>query len=181
MGGSLTEEEIIPYLSWENYKNIKNFVETGTYKADTTIMASNLFKYVYTTEIVPLLYENSKKLAEEKKINNITFLLGDSVELLKDITPKVLEGAVFFLDAHQSGSDTSNNGIDHVPLFKELNIILSHKLGPSIFIVDDFRLFSKFWDWDGISTESILEKFKISNHNIDTYFVSNDRFFIFTK
>ena len=77
---------------------------------------------------------SARKKAVEQKVTNVEFLLGDSIELLKEITPKVLEGAVFFLDVHQSGGDISNNGKNHVPLLQELDVILSHKVKPSIYI-----------------------------------------------
>lgn len=181
MGGSLTYNELIEYLEMKEYKHIKNFVETGTYKADTTLMVSKHFKNVYTTEIVPALHNQSKERARQAGIENITFLLGDSVELLKDITPRVVQGAVFFLDAHQSGGDTSNNGKNHVPLFQELDVILSNKVGPSIYIVDDLRLFDKFWDWVGITPATILAKFAEHGHNVSKSFAKNDRYYVFTE
>lgn len=181
MGGSLKFEEFSPYLKWGSYKNIKSFVETGTYKAETTLMVAKHFETVYTTEIVPELHNISKKKAVEQKVTNVEFLLGDSVELLKEITPKVLEGAVFFLDAHQSGGDTSNNGKNHVPLLQELDVILSHKVKPSIYIVDDLRLFDRYWDWKGITIDTIVDKFAEHGHNIDSYFISNDRFYVLTR
>jgi hypothetical protein len=181
MGGSLTYDELFTYLSWKQYKNIKNFIETGTYKGATTLMAAKKFDKVYTTEIVPALHEYSKNIAVKEGVTNIEFMLGDSVELLKLICPQVLDGGVFFLDAHQSGGDTSNNGKNHVPLFQELDVILSHKIAPSIYIVDDLRLFDKFWDWAGITPETIVNKFKEHGHEVDSYFSQNDRFYVLTK
>ena len=61
-------------------------------------MVSKHFLSVYTTEIVPALYNQSKERARQEGVENITFLLGDSVEMLKEITPRVAQGAVFFLD-----------------------------------------------------------------------------------
>lgn len=69
----------------KEYKHIKNFVETGTYKADTILMVSKHFLSVYTTEIVPALYNQSKERARQEGVEHITFLLGDSVELLKEL------------------------------------------------------------------------------------------------
>lgn len=184
MGGSLEYKEISDFMSLKQYKKIKNFVETGTYKAETTLMAAEKFKHVYTTEIVPALHNESKAKASSKGVKNVSFLLGDSVELLKEIVPKVLDGAVFFLDAHQSGCDTSNNGKNHVPLFQELDVILSsydgRTVGPSIFIIDDLRLFDKYWDWEGINTKTIVQKFRDCGHNIGCFFSQQDRFYVMT-
>ena len=179
MGGSLQFEEIWDVIGRRpEYKDIKNFVETGTYKGDTTLMASEHFSKVYTTEIVPALHEGSRKRAEEKGVKNITFLLGDSVKLLSEIMPNVSEGAVFFLDAHQSGGDTSNNG-KNVPIYEELDTILSFPLGKSLFIIDDVRLWKqRCWDWNHISGSQIVKKLIEKGRKVLAYFEKNDRFFI---
>jgi hypothetical protein len=185
MGGSLKETEIINCIKQidPKYKNIKNFVETGTYKADSTIMASKHFENVYTIEIFEQLYEESKTRAKNEGITNITFYLGDSLDKLKEITPKVLDGAVFFIDAHISGHDSGWNGTTRVPIFEELDIILSNPdLGPSVFIVDDLRLWKtiKAWDWAHITNESIIQKFKDKNIKVSLQFENDDRFYVFT-
>jgi hypothetical protein len=179
MGGSLEFEEITDSIGLRpEYLSIRNFVETGTYKGDTSIMASKHFHNVYTTEIVPALHEESKKKAEEAGVKNITFLLGDSVKLLGEIMPKVSEGAVFFLDAHQSGGDTSNNG-KNVPLYEELDVILSFPLGKSLFIIDDVRLWKqKCWDWAHITNTELVKRFSDKGRKVHSYFEKNDRFFI---
>lgn len=51
-------------------------------------MTAKHFENVYTTEIVPVLHNESKAKTEKAGLENITFLLGDSVELLKTITPQ---------------------------------------------------------------------------------------------
>ena len=173
MGGSLKYEEI---TSATNTK-FSNFVETGTYKAETTLMASEHFSAVYTIEIVKELYEYSKHKAQQASKNNITFYLGDSITHLPSIIPKVLDGAVFFIDAHQSGADTSNNG-KHVPLLDELKIILSHRIGKSLFIFDDVRFWidgdKTAWDWIGISTQGIINEFFVHNYHVEKFFIKND-------
>ena len=182
MGGSLEYNEVKAILQKPIYKNITNFVETGTYKGDTSLMASKYFANVYTMEINEDLYKESKLKAENQNINNIHFYLGDSTELLQVITPKLLDdGAVFFIDAHISGSDSSYNGKQLVPLYEELSIILTHILPPSIFIIDDVRLFNKFDDWKNITTEGVLEIFKSFGYSIKSAYTKNDRLFILTK
>lgn len=184
MGGNLEESELIYIQQIDpKYNNIKNFVETGTYKADSTVIAAKYFENVYTIEIFEQLYEESKTRAQNENITNITFYLGDSLNKLKEIMPKVLDGAVFFIDAHISGGDSSWNGINRVPMFEELDIILSNStLGPSVFIIDDLRLWkNKVWDWVHITNELIIEKFKDNNIDVKLYFDKNDRFYIFTN
>ena len=183
MGGSIKENQItnIKQVGLK-YKNIKNFVETGTYKADSTILASKHFEHVYTIEIFEKLYQESKKRAENEGVTNIDFHLGDSLDKLREIVPKVLDGAVFFIDAHISGGDSGWNGKIRVPLFEELDIILNQSLGPSVFIVDDLRLWKdiKAWDWIHVTNEGILQKFKDKKIKVHFSFEADDRFYIFT-
>jgi hypothetical protein len=182
MGGSLKYDELIESFGIELHK-IKYFVESGTYKGTSTLMASDHFEHVYTMEIVPNLYKESCERATDAGVTNITFALGDSVKLLETIVPKVLSGAVFFLDGHQSGPDTSNNG-KNVPLLEELEVILRHNLGPSLFILDDLRFWKgkekQAWDWD-FDTTVVLNKFIDHKYNIKAFFESNDRFWISTS
>jgi hypothetical protein len=185
MGGSLQYEEILEiYRKYPAFKKITSFVETGTYKGDTSLMAAKYFEKVFTMEIVEELYLGSKERATREGVTNITFYLGDSLDNLPKILPQIKEGAVFFIDAHQSGPDTSNNKKQLVPLFEELDIILTQELGPSLFIFDDVRFWKyqsqSAWDWAHISDKKILERFGHHDKDIIDFFISNDRFFVLT-
>jgi hypothetical protein len=193
MGGSLTENEI---LTIKKYKpsQIKTFIETGTYKADTTILASKHFEQVHTTEIYEPLYNESKKRAQNENITNITFHLGDSATLLNEILEKIKDenkenkiGFVFFIDAHISGNDSGWNSKVRVPLIDELEVILkySDKLGPSVFIFDDVRFWkgqtNEAWDWSHITPQIIMKHLIDKDIDINSFYEKNDRFFIFTN
>ena len=185
MGGSLTYDEIHNATKGRKHSYIKNFVETGTYMADTTLLAAKHYDNVFTTEIDTRRYEQSKKRAEDEGVTNIDFLFGDSIELLETIAPQVTDGAIFFIDAHISGSDSGWNGKIRVPLMEELSVILKHKIGPSVFILDDIRFWKghekEAWDWSDISTEKVVKLFIDNGYDIATYYESNDRFFVLTN
>ena len=180
MGGSLELNELLEIKHFGD-NIITNFVETGTYKAATTIMASTIFPHVFSTEIDANLYKEA--VTKCCDIPNINLLFGDSLDMLKIILPNVTNGCVFFLDAHISGHDSSWNGTDRVPLMQELDIILSHKLSSSIFILDDVRFWKEqeieAWDWGHVDTSSILDKFKSNGYSVVNSYIKNDRFFVF--
>lgn len=184
MGGSLTEDELLYlYKLYPNTKQIQTFVETGTYKGNTCISLSRYFNDIYTIEIVENLYNEARQNAKEAKVNNIKFYLGDSLSVLKEIAPAYKFGAIFFIDAHQSGPDTSNNGIIHVPLLMELDIMLSSNIDKHcVFIFDDLRFFDddaqKPWDWSHISVKNILEKFEQYGYDIIDDYSYNDKFYV---
>ena len=183
MGGSLKQEELTDIKNRGSpYNNIKNFVETGTYKADSTLIAAKEYENVYTIEIYEPLYQESKNRAASEGVTNIHFYLGDSVEKINEIMPSVVEGAVFFIDAHISGGDSGWNGKTRVPLIEELDIILSYSIGPSVFIFDDLRLWKdRVWDWAHITNEYIVEKFRNKNIKLLCFFEKDDRFYVYTK
>lgn len=183
MGGSLTETEIEQIRnSHARYRGIQNFVETGTYDGDTAILASRLFNTVYTVEVFPTLHNGAKQRANLLGITNINFLLGDSTKHLSELSTLVKTGAIYFLDGHYSGDGTGWNGDKYVPLYEELDAVLSTpNLGPTVFIIDDVRLWTTQADpyWSHITTTGILEEFKKHNYTILSYFIKNDRLVIF--
>jgi hypothetical protein len=184
MGGSLTFEEILKAckkaksMSGWNHE-LKNFIETGTYKGDTTCMAAKSYNQVYTVEIFEPLYQEAKERARREGLDNINFYLGDSLVKLEEIAPLVKEGGVFFIDAHISGHDSSWNHSERVPLIHEIEIILKSLEGPSLFIVDDARLWlNEVWDWSHVTNDRICSLF---GDKISTSFIKNDRFYVFTN
>ena len=182
MAGPLTEDEIQEILRLFP-KYVKYFVETGTYKADTTILASKIFEKVFTMEIVELLYKNCVQRVDSLEIKNIDLYHGDSLKRLPEIASSLEESTLFFLDAHQSGGDTSNNGIQ-VPLYEEITAIVTNrnkKVESDIFVVDDLRLFDAYWDWKGITEEGILNKFKELKCQPYIGFPRNDRYIVYCK
>jgi hypothetical protein len=182
MGGSLTPDEFAD-LKNGPYAAIKYFVETGTYKADTTLLVAPLYEHVYSTEIHEGLHDAAIQRVADAGVTNITLLLGDSATLMQEIMPKVREGAVYFLDAHISGADSSWNGQDRVPVMLELDAILEHKIGPSVFIIDDLRFWTtqKAWDWSHVSNRNIVKKFKDRGIKVSSFYENNDRFYVFTE
>lgn len=182
MGGHLPEEECTELLriAKTTPTEFKHFVETGTYKADTTLMASRLFENVHTIEIVHQLYTDAVERC--KDASNVHLHNGDTLAILPQLIETVITGpTVWFLDAHQSGHDTSNNG-KCVPLLEELECILPRLQDPlNLFIIDDVRLFSKYWDWEGINLQTIEAVFEQHKKQVQLKFVKDDRFVILVK
>lgn len=175
MGGHLLIKELreIFTLARQNPDQYKNFVETGTYHGDTTREAEKLFPNVYTIEINETLYSETKPTLKHQT----HAYLGDSLKILPTLVEQLYGPTVWFLDAHQSGYDTSNNG-KNVPLLEELDIILNRSGKCSqLLIIDDVRLFSNAWDWAGITTNKIVELCE-KKRKVVSNFVFNDRFIV---
>ena len=115
--------------------NITNFVETGTFKGNTTIWAASIFKKVYTIEI-----NEAFSIAASKRPDatpNIEFIVGDSKEVMLSLIDRLDGCTMFWLDGHwcmdAGGKD------DECPLIGELQAI--SKKQDSVILIDDARCF----------------------------------------
>ncbi len=116
---------------------VKTFVETGTNRADTTVWASGEFEKVITVEGFEPLYQEAVNNFGERK--NITFLLGDSRDHIRDLSNTITEPAIFWLDAHWCGEHTFGSS-DECPVMDELQALIRSAV-PHFILIDDARLF----------------------------------------
>lgn len=121
----------IPQSTW---------VETGTFKGDTTIFLSKLAKHIFTIEPDLKLYDNAKLRFSNHP--NIT-AINDISEIALPLILKTISGPVcFWLDGHHSGEGTFA-GPNDTPILFELRAIaeqISNFSGVRVFI-DDVRCF----------------------------------------
>lgn len=118
--------------------DLKHFVETGTYKGNTSAWASKIFEKVSTIELSKILYEQNLK--KYKTIKNVNFIMGSSDEKLSEIIKEnPNEEMIFWLDAHPCGGDTAGENIPW-PVISEIEVI--NELTEDAFIfIDDVRFF----------------------------------------
>jgi hypothetical protein len=117
--------------------NIKvpNFVETGTYKGNTSIWASAYFEKVYTIEISPEFSEAASKRPDAGP--NIKFITGDSKNEMPKLMKELIGPTLFWLDGHWC---MNAGGKEHeCPLLDELSAIIQKQ--DSIILIDDARCF----------------------------------------
>jgi hypothetical protein len=116
---------------------VRYFVETGTYRGDTSEWAASLFEIVITIEGSPALHKEAQQRLS--LLGNVECRCGDSRSLI----PKILkdinsERALFWLDAHWMpdcfGSDSE------CPLIDEIKFIRASG-AQHIILIDDARLF----------------------------------------
>jgi hypothetical protein len=103
--------------------DLKNFVETGTYHGDTSLLMSRYFNSVYTCDI-----QDHPKAIEFFISPNINFTCVDSREFLKRTLPLVKQHSLFFLDAHW---------YEDWPIKEELRLIFNSCDTPVV-VIDDF-------------------------------------------
>lgn len=108
--------------------NIKNIVETGTYKGYSTKEFAKMVENVYTIESNKKFYSIYGK--NLKGIKNIQRFLGSSPKVMHKILPKLEGKTLFFLDAHLG---------NYWPILDELEEISKIKtLSDSVIVIHDF-------------------------------------------
>ncbi|MBS2027837.1 MAG: hypothetical protein JST54_08050 [Deltaproteobacteria bacterium] len=121
-----------------NAFKVETFVETGTFRGQTTEWASGIFSKVYSVEAQPEIY--AQTTARLSARTNITIRNTDTRSFLRELVPTLKGPAVFWLDAHWCGSAETHGSQDECPLTDELRFIGESPLAHFVF-VDDARLF----------------------------------------
>lgn len=117
---------------------IKNIVETGTFKGDTTKEFSKMVDVVYTIESKKEFYlEAKEKLI---KLKNVRGFFGSSPTILRKILPKIKGRTLFFLDAHWRYPWPIINEL------KEISKVPSFK--NSVIVIHDFYVPGKDFGYD---------------------------------
>lgn len=126
---------------------LNTFVETGT---GTGLGLESIIPYgfsaMYSCEIVPELYEKSRKRLQH---NHINLYCLKSVDFLTQILPSIEDNILFWLDAHLPGVDfgmnhTVDSKTDILPLESELKIICElRKDFYDVILIDDARFYQR--------------------------------------
>lgn len=154
-GKRMPPPHLIKQLAIKNEKDVSGYnilVETGTYLGDMVEVQKHVFEKVYSIELGVELYSNAVQKFEADK--NVFILQGDSSVVLKELMPKILEPAIFWLDGHYSAGITAR-GEKECPIFEELTAIFGAKELNHIILIDDARLFNGTNDYPSI--EELVE------------------------
>lgn len=125
---------------------MKFFVETGTYKGDTTkaMLMSGLFDEIHTIETYEDRYERAKRRFQGHP--SVHCWHGDSGKMMPQILDYIAGPCLFWLDAHHSGKQIARTpGLIDTPLMSELAYVLEHQFAEQhVILVDDARYFEQF-------------------------------------
>ena len=126
--------------------NVPFLVETGTASGDSAVVATTLFKRIWTIELI------EGRVDYRTGNGGIHYMTGDSSQILPEVikTLQQLKGerplteekqwVVFYLDAHYSDDVPNETGYPECPLIAEINAVAEYGY-ESIIIIDDARLF----------------------------------------
>lgn len=117
------------------------WVETGTYRGETTALLARVARRVVSLEPAPALH--AAAVARFANTPNVQILNATSEQAFGTLLP-TLEGPVcFWLDGHFSGGPTFK-GPNDTPVLHELDVIATQlaRWPQAVVLVDDLRLFT---------------------------------------
>ncbi len=122
---------------------IQVFVETGTWKAATTVWAANHFRQVITIEANAVRHQRAIT-NYATKYNDVIWIHGDSKLMLAGALEAVDEPVIFWLDAHEPKAHGPERGLVEAvtenPVLDEIAIINQHPYAADhVIMVDDVR------------------------------------------
>jgi hypothetical protein len=136
-------------LALKDAFNISAFIETGTWKAQTTKWASENFQKVYSIEIDEGYHNRAKGLGIKAE-----FILGSSADELPKIVKRLKKPAIFWLDAH--ACKDQHTLTDPCPLITELAAIKKSGL-KHLLLIDDAKYFIERHPIDPLQWPSLEE------------------------
>tara|TARA_S200000501_G_scaffold290196_1_gene275153 strand:+ start:3460 stop:4098 length:639 start_codon:yes stop_codon:yes gene_type:complete len=170
-----------------DFYNIKNFVETGTGKAEVvqTVVEADDTLNIHTIEVIPEIFNKNK--INFSYLKDVNWHLGTSFDILPQILPNLKGVALFWMDAHFPGADfgLSSYGDEkdddkRLPLKKELETIVENRdTTNDVFVIDDLRIYedgpfeSGNWDerskYGGDGIEFIEKLFDETHYIVRSY------------
>lgn len=131
-------------LALRDQYHLRVFVETGTYKGNTTKWAVQHFERVFTIEGDRKRFEKTQADLGNARPSNATYIFGDSRHKLAGVLAAVHEPCLLWLDAHWNGGgarEAYELG-DECPLREELEAVNASTVAARhVLMIDDARLF----------------------------------------
>ncbi len=117
----------------------QDFIETGTYLADTALWAAHYYDRVISIEADRGLCDAARKRLASYA--NVNVLLGQSQDVLAALVPKLNRAALIWLDAHWCGGAVAVAGeSQECPLLEEITAIDAGTI-QHLILIDDARFF----------------------------------------
>ena len=116
------------------------WVETGTFKGNTTAWLAKQYPQVYTIEPDNELCRAARK--RFAKTSNVEVIHGTSEDVMPTLVERLTGSVNFWLDGHYSGGVT-HHGPEITPIRAELNAIARGltSISPLAILIDDVRCF----------------------------------------
>jgi hypothetical protein len=117
------------------------WVETGTYRGDTTAVLARVARHVVSLEPAADLHAAARR--RFRSTQNIELVQATSEDAFRTLLPRLEGNVCFWLDGHFSGGPTFR-GPNDTPILEELAAVGEHlqRWAEAVVLVDDVRLFT---------------------------------------
>jgi hypothetical protein len=124
---------------FNHHEELYAFVETGTADGAGILEVERMIQFseYHTIELSPEMYSKYEQSFKESQVKRY---LGNSTEVLPEISAQIEKPSLFYLDAHYCKGYSVEAGNSGSPLMEELEIIAKREL-PDLVIVDDAGTF----------------------------------------
>jgi hypothetical protein len=120
------------------------FVESGTYRGDTTAFFLRYAERLLTVEVDPRLFQRARaRFADAPKVQVIE---GDALVEIPRVVGELTEPPLIWLDGHYSGGETGK-GAEVEPALEIIRRLGGVAPAGSTIVVDDLRLFGLLPDF----------------------------------
>jgi len=173
------ESKRLCILQMQRIYKINILIETGTFMGEMVKAMAPYFKKILTIELSTEIYtETSKNLSH---LHNISFLQGDSTNVLPEILKNITEPASFWQDENYSAVITTHDKKD-TPIVEELNSIKTSLYKNShVILIDDARLFTENSEHNDYPTLQELNEWVTLNMPNSSLTIENDIIMIIPK
>ena len=143
-GFSSPAPQFVKWLVLKNWGGKETWIETGTYRGETTARLANFSNMVYSIEASPEFAKTAQhKFRDQRKVQILSGLSETQLPgLLKSLSVTERYDVSFWLDGHFSGENTFQGPSD-TPIMQELETIAKHLNDFSLVsvLIDDVRCF----------------------------------------
>lgn len=138
------------------------FIETGSqYGHGIDVALQCDFEKIYSVDIDSKYHAHcTNRFPEQIESKQLELFIGDSAKMLKNILDQIDEPATFWLDAHGGWG----GGGTICPLIPELKQISEHHIKTHTILIDDRRMFGKYWGV-GLSEQDVIDLVKDINED----------------
>ena len=135
-------------------------IETGTFQGAMVDAQKKHFNKIYSIELSEELYRKARNRFKDDK--HVSIIRGDSSNVLGKLLERIDEPAIFWLDGHYSGGQTSK-GKKETPIAEEVQAIFDSGSFNHVVLIDDARLFNGTKDYPTI--EELMRYIKGKNQS----------------
>lgn len=142
-------------VEFQERATLRTFVETGTYLGETLEHALHSFEELHSIELSVDLAQRAEEYFSSYR--HVRIWRGDSANVLPRVLEVITGPALFWLDAHDSGSIAARGDL-RTPILAELQVLMERGENRDVVLIDDAHLFNGTNEYPSLQDIRVLVK-----------------------